>query len=67
MKHNGNLKLDEIVDIARKVHPKSYSRDFKGTVKQVLGTAVSIGCTVDGKSPKEITSALEAGEIEVNL
>ena len=67
VKHNGNLKIDEIVDIARKIHPKSYSREFKGTVKQVLGTAISIGCSVDGKSPKDVTAALEAGEIEVNL
>ena len=48
------------------MHPKSYAREFKGTVKQVLGTAISIGCTVDGKSPKDISAALDAGEIEVN-
>lgn len=65
VKHNGNLKFSEIVDIAKKVHSKSYSRTFAGTVKQVLGTAVSIGCTVDGKSPKEITTGVENGEIEV--
>lgn len=66
VKHNGNLKFDEILDIARKMHEKSYAREFKGTVKQVLGTAISIGCTVDGKSPKDITEAVEAGEIEIN-
>ena len=65
VKHNGNLKLSDIIDIAKKVHPKSYSREFKGTVKQVLGTAISIGCTVDGKSPKEITAGIDDGEVEV--
>ena len=58
--------MDQIIDIAKKVHEKSYAREFSGTVKQVLGTALSIGCTVDGKSPKDVTAAVEAGEIEVN-
>jgi large subunit ribosomal protein L12e len=39
--------------------------DSVGTVKEVLGTCVSLGCTVDGKSPKEITAAINAGEKDV--
>lgn len=66
VKHNGNLRMDDIVDIARKLRAKSYARDFVGTVKEVLGTCVSVGCTVDGKSPKEVTSLIDEGEIEVN-
>merc|ERR1711967_214167 len=33
------------------------------TVKEILGTAVSLGCTVDGKSPKDIQSGIDAEEI----
>jgi large subunit ribosomal protein L12e len=65
VKHNGNLKLDDIIDIAKKLRPKSMAIEFKGTVKEVLGTCVSLGCTIDGKSPKEVTSLIDAGEIEV--
>lgn len=65
VKHNGNLKMDDIVDIARKLRSKSYAREFIGTVKEVLGTCVSVGCTVDGKSPKEIQSLIDEGEIDV--
>ena len=54
VKHNGNIKLDDAIDIAKKLKGKSYAKEFKGTVKEVLGTCVSVGCTVDGKSPKEI-------------
>ncbi len=43
---------------------KSFSKDLKGTVKEVLGTAFSVGCQVDGKSPKAISDAIEAGEID---
>jgi large subunit ribosomal protein L12e len=66
VKHNGNLKLDEIVAIAKQVKKRSFAREFKGTVKEILGTCVSIGCTVDGKSPKEVQAAIEEGEIEIN-
>ena len=65
MKHNGNLKFADVIDIAKKLRPKSMSIEFKGTVKEVLGTCVSLGCTIDGKSPKEITASVNAGEIEV--
>ena len=66
VKHNGNLKIDEIIDIAKKIRPRSYATEFKGTVKEILGTCVSIGCTVDGKSPKEVQALIESGEIEIN-
>jgi large subunit ribosomal protein L12e len=48
------------------VKKRSFAREFKGTVKEILGTCVSIGCTVDGKSPKEIQAAIDEGEIEIN-
>ena len=43
---------------------KSMSKDLKGTAKEILGTAFSTGCQVDGRSPKAITDAIDAGEIE---
>jgi large subunit ribosomal protein L12e len=66
VKHNGNVKMDDVIDIAKKLRPKSMAVDFAGTVKEVLGTAVSLGCTVDGKNPKEVTKLIDDGEIEVH-
>jgi large subunit ribosomal protein L12e len=43
---------------------KSFSKELKGTVKEVLGTAFSVGCQVDGKSPRAITEAIDSGEID---
>jgi large subunit ribosomal protein L12e len=43
---------------------KSMAKDLKGTVKEILGTAFSVGCQVDGRSPKEISDDIESGEIE---
>lgn len=41
---------------------KSQSKTFAGTVKQVLGTCMTVGCTVDGVSPKDITTKVNNGE-----
>ena len=57
--------MADILDIAKKLRAKSYAKEFKGTVKEVLGTCVSVGCTIDGKSPKEIQGAIDDGEIDV--
>lgn len=43
---------------------KSMAKALVGTVKEILGTALSVGCQVDGKSPREITEAIAAGELE---
>ena len=43
---------------------KSMSKDLQGTVKEVLGTAFSVGCLVDGKSPKTISEGIDDGSIE---
>lgn len=40
------------------------AKDLSGTVKEILGTAFSVGCQVDGKSPKDIQELIDAGEIE---
>ena len=42
---------------------KSFAAEFQGTVKEVLGTCVSVGCTVDGKSPKDVQKQIDNGEV----
>jgi len=43
------------------------ARELKGTVKEILGTAFSVGCQVDGRSPKDVSDDIESGEIESTL
>jgi len=64
--HNGNIKLDDIIKIAKTLreNKKSMAIEFEGTCKEVLGTCVSLGCTVDGKSPKEMTELINDGEVK---
>merc|ERR1719503_369405 len=63
--HNGNITLDQIIEIAREMRERSMARELSGTVKEILGTAFSIGCTVNGESPRDIQSAIDDGEIEI--
>eukprot|EP00057_Strongylocentrotus_purpuratus_P025059 XP_011679533.1 PREDICTED: 60S ribosomal protein L12 [Strongylocentrotus purpuratus] len=49
--HSGNIGLDVIIEIAKTMRERSMARELKGTVKEVLGTAQSVGCTVDGVKP----------------
>ncbi|KAF9227281.1 hypothetical protein BS17DRAFT_793796 [Gyrodon lividus] len=65
IKHSGNVSLDEIFDIARTMKSKSLSKDLAGGAKEILGTAQSIGCTVDGQPPHDIIDGINSGEIEV--
>ncbi|KAF8134615.1 ribosomal protein L11 [Boletus edulis] len=67
IKHTGNVSLDEIFEIARTMKYKSLSKDLAGGAKEILGTAQSIGCTVDGKPPHDVIDGINSGEIEVPL
>ena len=52
--HNGKLNMEQIFAIAKDMRARSMAASFKGTVMEVLGTCVSVGCTIEGKSPKDI-------------
>lgn len=65
VKHDGNLTLDVVIDIARQMRERSMARKLAGTVKEILGTCNSIGCSVNGESPRDIQSSIDDGEIEI--
>ena len=50
IKHNGNISMDDIINAARVMQPRSKSKELSGVMKEILGTAQSVGCTVDGES-----------------
>merc|ERR1712071_294757 len=45
IKHNGNITMDDFLNSARIMRPRSMAREFSGVMKEVLGTAQSVGCT----------------------
>ena len=63
--HNGNITLDSVIEIARVMRFKSMAKKLSGTVKEILGTCFSIGCTVNGQSPHDLQKEIEDGEITI--
>eukprot|EP00933_Yihiella_yeosuensis_P083028 TRINITY_DN97106_c0_g1_i1.p2 TRINITY_DN97106_c0_g1~~TRINITY_DN97106_c0_g1_i1.p2 ORF type:complete len:166 (-),score=26.32 TRINITY_DN97106_c0_g1_i1:79-576(-) len=64
--HNGNVSFDVILSIAKQLRNRSRARTLAGSVKEILGTANSVGCTVDGKSPRALQKAIAEGTLTID-
>merc|ERR1719391_1639440 len=64
IKHNGNITMDDIIAAARVMRPRAMSREFSGVMKEILGTAQSVGCTVDGQDPHDVIDGINDGSVE---
>lgn len=62
IKHEGSITFDEVVAIARTMRTRSISHKLSGTVCEILGTAQSVGCQVDGVNPHDIILKVKSGE-----
>ncbi|AAT43022.1 50S ribosomal protein L11 [Picrophilus oshimae] len=61
----GNATLEQIKKVAESKRSALLSYNMKGAVLEVLGSAVSLGITVDGRDPKEVQKMIKNGEIEI--
>ena len=64
IKHSGNITFNEVVKIAREAKDNSMAKDLQGVVLECLGTAVSVGCTIDGEHPATIQAQIKAGKLK---
>ena len=64
---SGNVTFQQVKNIAKTIEAegKSESRNFSGTVCSVLGTCLTLGCKVDGKSAKLVTEQVKSGELKL--
>jgi len=62
--HTGNVPLEEIYKIARIMRPRSLAKKFEGTILEILGTAQSVGCTVEGEDPHDLIDQIHDGELQ---
>ena len=60
----GDLPLEAAVRIARMKFDDMLSYELKTAVKEVIGTCVSIGVTVEGRSCKDALAAVDSGEFD---
>jgi len=63
----GNLPLDAVIRIAKMKMDNMLSYNLKEAAKEVMGTCVSVGVTIEGKSAKEAIAAVNAGEWDKQL
>jgi large subunit ribosomal protein L11 len=63
----GNLPLEAAIRIARMKSGDMLSYTTKSRVREVVGTCVSMGVTVEGRRPKDILAAIDAGEFDARL
>jgi large subunit ribosomal protein L12e len=64
-RHTVSLSLDTFIEIARQMRPKSMSKSLLVTVKEVLGTAQTIGDLCNGQPAKLIQQRITSGEIAI--
>jgi large subunit ribosomal protein L11 len=58
----GDIKMDGIVKVAKTKFEKSYATSLKSAAKEIVGTCLCLGIKVEGKSPKELTTEINAGK-----
>jgi large subunit ribosomal protein L12e len=46
IKHEGNITLKNVILISKLLRNRSLSINLEGTIKEILGTAKSIGCKI---------------------
>jgi len=57
----GDLPFERIVEIAIEKKPDLLAKSLKAAVKTILGSARSIGITVNGKDPKIVSKEVDQG------
>lgn len=60
----GNLSMEQAIRIAKIKRRKLLAKTLKAAVKEVLGSCVSMGVTVENKDPREVQREIDEGKYE---
>ncbi|MHA1374988.1 MAG: 50S ribosomal protein L11 [Promethearchaeota archaeon] len=60
----GDINLDQIINVVEAKKEIFLNRTYKAAIKSVLGTALSIGVTVEGEDPRMIQQRIENGDYD---
>lgn len=58
----GNLTIAQVLDLAKKKKQEVLARSLKLAAKEVLGSCLSMGVTVDSRDPREIQREITEGK-----
>lgn len=59
-----DLSVEEIKQIAEQKHTDLLSYDLKNAAKEVVGTCVTLGVTIEGENPREFKERIDGGEYD---
>ena len=51
IKHAGSISKGNLIAISKLIRNRSNAIDIRGSIKEIIGTAQSIGCLIDNKKP----------------
>ncbi|MEM0020745.1 MAG: hypothetical protein QW039_00965 [Fervidicoccaceae archaeon] len=57
----GDLSIESLAEIAIALKDELKAKTIKSAVKSLLGTAKSIGLTINGKDPKDVVREIQSG------
>lgn len=57
-----DIGFDTILKVAKTKLELSYASSIKSVAKEIVGTCVSLGVKIEGKTPKEITAEINEGK-----
>jgi len=60
----GDLSMEAVVRVARAKIDQMLAPDLKAAAKEVIGTALSMGVTVEGKDPREVQREIDEGKYD---
>ena len=60
----GDLTVEQAIKVAKMKDDNLLGKELKQKTKEIIGTCVSIGVTVEGKKPQEIQKAIDEGEYD---
>ena len=63
----GDIKMENILKVVKAKSEASYATSLKSIAKTIVGTCLSLGIKVEGKSPKEITKEISDGKWDSNF
>jgi len=55
----GNLTMEQVVRISKLKRPEFLAKTLKAAAKEVLGSCMSMGVTVEGKDPREVQKEID--------
>ena len=63
----GDIAIDQLIKVSRFKKDALLSRTPKAALKEVVGTCVTLGVTIDGKEPKDVIKDIDHGQYDAKI